>query len=89
VQTLSTALGKAIRRHRKLVGWSQEQLAERAELHRNEVSFVERGLRSPRVEVLVRLGEALGVPGWLLLRQAQEEAREESDVDPPSPQRRG
>jgi transcriptional regulator with XRE-family HTH domain len=72
VQTLAAVLGQTIRRHRLAAGLSQEKLAERAEVHRNEVGFLERGERSPSVAVLVRVGEALGVPAWILLREAQE-----------------
>lgn len=69
-------LGQVIQRHRLAKGLSQEALAERAELHRNHVSYVERGLRSPTVDVLVRVGKALGVPAWELLRQAQQSCSE-------------
>ena len=71
MRTLSTALGQTIRRHRLAAGLSQEKLAEFAELHRNHVSFVERGLRSPTVEALDRLGVALGVPASTLLQEAE------------------
>jgi transcriptional regulator with XRE-family HTH domain len=72
VDTLSPELGQTIRRYRLAAGLSHEELAERAELHRNHVGFLERGERSPTVDVLVRIGEALGVPGWALLKEAQE-----------------
>jgi transcriptional regulator with XRE-family HTH domain len=64
--------GQSIKRHRVAAGLSQEALAERADLHRNHVGFIERGERSPTVDVLARIGEALGVPGWVLLKEAQE-----------------
>jgi transcriptional regulator with XRE-family HTH domain len=72
VQTLSPILGQVIKRHRLAAGLSQEKLAERAEVHRNHVGFLERGLRSPTVEVLVRIGNALGVPAWRLLKEVQD-----------------
>jgi transcriptional regulator with XRE-family HTH domain len=74
VDTLSAALGRTIRRYRLAAGLSQEALAERAEIHRNHVGFLERGERSPTVDVLVRIGEALEVPGWVLLKEAQDAA---------------
>jgi transcriptional regulator with XRE-family HTH domain len=72
VQSLSPILGQIIKRHRLAAGLSQEKLAEYAEIHRNHIGFLERGLRSPTVEVLVRIGDALGVPAWLLLKEAQD-----------------
>lgn len=46
---------------------TQEALADRAELHRTEISLLERGHRVPRVDTLLRLAAALDVePGELL-----------------------
>jgi transcriptional regulator with XRE-family HTH domain len=42
-------------------GYTQEVLAGRAELHRTQISLLERGLRSPGLDVVVRLIGALGV----------------------------
>lgn len=72
MQTLSSNLGQIIKQRRIAAGLSQEKLAERADVHRNHVSFLERGLRTPSVEVLVRVGDALGVPAWQLLKEAQD-----------------
>jgi transcriptional regulator with XRE-family HTH domain len=41
--------------------WSQEELADRAGLHRTYLSSLERGLRNPTITVVARIAEALGV----------------------------
>ena len=46
---------------RKKAGLSQEDLAFRANLHRTEVSLIERGLREPRLETMLKLSRGLGV----------------------------
>lgn len=61
-------LGANVRRHRKLKGMSQEQLALEADMERSYVSDLERGTRNPSVRALGRLADALGVaPHELLL----------------------
>jgi transcriptional regulator with XRE-family HTH domain len=53
-----------IRRRR---GLSQEELGVRASLHRTEISGLERALRTPRIDTLVKLAGGLQVdPGELL-----------------------
>lgn len=54
--------GKRLRTLREERGWSQEEFADRAGLHRTYVSAVERGVRNPTLSVLERLAKALGVP---------------------------
>lgn len=54
--------GKRLRALREERGWSQEEFADRAGLHRTYVSAVERGVRNPTLSVLQRLAKALGVP---------------------------
>ncbi|MFT4039099.1 MAG: helix-turn-helix transcriptional regulator [Thermomicrobiales bacterium] len=74
MDTLAQDLGQAIRRRRLEAGLSQEALAERADIHRNHIGFLERGERSPTVEVLARIASALEVPPWVLLWEATERA---------------
>jgi len=50
-----------LRLARKNRDLSQEELAFRARLHRTEISALERGLREPRLSVLVKLAAALDV----------------------------
>ena len=47
---------------RKQRGWSQEELARRADRHWTFIGGVERGERNPTLEVVADIAEALGVP---------------------------
>ena len=54
-------LGESIRTHRAKLKWSQEKLAEAADLHRNYIGDVERGEENVSVDTLVRIANALKV----------------------------
>ena len=69
------AVGAEIRRHRMMQGLSQEQLAERAGLHRNHVGFLERGERSASLRSLFAVARALHVAPAQLLVHVPETAR--------------
>jgi transcriptional regulator with XRE-family HTH domain len=55
-------LGENLRRTRRRIGLSQEQVAIRASLHRTEVGLLERGGRVARVDTLIQLAGAMSVP---------------------------
>jgi transcriptional regulator with XRE-family HTH domain len=59
--------GSNLRRLRRREGLSQEQLAERASLHRTEIGRLEHGERLCRIDTLIRLAGALAVPPGELL----------------------
>ena len=61
-------VGGNVRRLREKQGISQEELADRAGLHRTYISGVERGVRNPTIIVLERIGDALGVELSLLTK---------------------
>ena len=65
---LRPAFGRRLRVLRVKRGFSQEQLAERAEVHWTYVSGIERGRRSPTLNVLGRLAYALDLPVSTLVR---------------------
>lgn len=56
-----------LRAERVRLGLSQEALGEACDLHRTEISLLERSARDPRLATIVRLARALDVrPAWLL-----------------------
>jgi transcriptional regulator with XRE-family HTH domain len=60
-------LAENLRRLRRKSGWSQEEFADRAGIHRTYVSDLERCARNPTITIVERLARALGVtPGSLL-----------------------
>lgn len=54
-------LGGAVRETRARRGFSQEELGQRANLHRNYVGAIERGEINPTFVTLLRLAHGLGV----------------------------
>jgi transcriptional regulator with XRE-family HTH domain len=63
----AAGFGENVRRCRRQVGISQEELGWRSSLHRTEVGLLGRGSRMPRIDTLIKVACALGVePGVLL-----------------------
>ena len=60
-------LGSNVRRLRLENGWSQEDYAERAGIHRTYVSDIERASRNPTIIVVERLAKALKVSASSLI----------------------
>lgn len=54
-------IGKEIRKRRKELGISQAELAALAKVNVNTIIRLERGVTNPTLEVLVRIGEVLGM----------------------------
>jgi transcriptional regulator with XRE-family HTH domain len=50
-----------LRQARDRAGLSQEALADACDLHRTEISLLERSKRSPRLETIVTLARGLGL----------------------------
>lgn len=53
--------GRRLREAREEKGWTQEELADRADLTSVQISRVERGVREVRLTTLLKLVAALGV----------------------------
>ncbi len=60
-------LGRTICQLRESLGLSQEDLADRAGIHRTYVSQLERGIKSPTLGVLIKIAKALNTKPSLLV----------------------
>lgn len=60
--------GKNLWKARRRAGFSQEELARLASLHRTHIGFMEAGERLPRVDTLIKLASALAVEAGELLQ---------------------
>lgn len=67
---LKSVFGTTIKSKRSELGMSQEELADRAGLHRTYVSDVERGMRNVSLISIEKLAHALGLSVWRLFEQA-------------------
>lgn len=65
-------VGHNVRRIRHEVGLSQEELADRAKLHRTYISSIERGERNVSIENIFAIADALNVPPADLLKFSTE-----------------
>jgi transcriptional regulator with XRE-family HTH domain len=61
MQSVREHFAENLRRERDRAGISQEALAEACDLHRTEISLLERSKRSPRLETIVILAKGLGL----------------------------
>ena len=61
MREVSDRFGSNLVRCRRRAGISQEELCFRASVHRTEIGMLERGIRLPRLDTLVKLAGALDV----------------------------
>lgn len=69
--SISEAFGLILRQVRQDKGLTQQRLGELAGLHRTYVSLLERGRRTPTLDVLFRLAESLGVSASDLVKELE------------------
>lgn len=77
--TLTPAFGRVLRQQRIQAQLTQEQLALMADVQRNYVSELERGLKQASVITLFKLASALGVPPHEFVRLLSEEVVAKSE----------
>lgn len=69
--SLASAFGKVTREARLASNWTQEDLAERARVHRTYIGDLENGRKSPTLDVVEALAEALGLKASDLVAAAE------------------
>jgi transcriptional regulator with XRE-family HTH domain len=70
------AFGQVLRALRRDAGLSQEQLAFAAEIERNFVSLIERGVNQPSIRVIFKLAQALGLPPSKMILLVEEKLKD-------------
>ncbi|NNB49529.1 helix-turn-helix domain-containing protein [Pseudomonas fragi] len=70
---IGLAFGHVLRQKRKEAGLTQEQLALEADVQRNYVSLMERGINQPTIAVLFKLANALKCSPSTLILSVEEE----------------
>jgi transcriptional regulator with XRE-family HTH domain len=60
--TIEKAVGRELQFCRTKKGISQEKLGFEASLHRTYISLIERGMKSPTLNAIFRICEALEIP---------------------------
>jgi Zn-dependent peptidase ImmA (M78 family)/transcriptional regulator with XRE-family HTH domain len=71
VPSLAEVVSKRVRSLRERMGWSQSELARRAGIGVSTLSDIESGRSAPRLDTVVALANALGVPLETLLRATE------------------
>jgi len=69
---INKALGRVLAKYRTIEKISQEELADRAGIHRTYVSQIERGLKSPTLSVLFQISKSLNTTASNLIAEVEE-----------------
>lgn len=64
--------GQILRERRLAKGISQDGLADKADVHRTHISLIERGRRSPSLDVARKIAIGLGERLFVLVQEAEE-----------------
>jgi transcriptional regulator with XRE-family HTH domain len=70
--------GRAVRKLRSARGWSQERLAEHADLNRTYLGEIERGVAIPSLASASKIASAFGLRLSVLIASCEEAARREA-----------
>ena len=70
-ETLPQRLGKAFRKRREALGFSQESYADEIGMHRTYYSAIERGEKNLQLDTLQKVCEGLQTSIWEVFRDAE------------------
>ncbi len=70
--TINSAVGQAIREVRSSKNIAQEKMAFDSNIDRTYASALERGLKNPSIEVILKLAEGLDYPAWKIIKRVEE-----------------
>lgn len=71
IEKVSSHVSKRLREERENKGLSMTTLASRAGLSQAMISFVERDIRNPSLDTLLRITHVLNVDLWCVIRDAE------------------
>lgn len=71
-RSLTDRFPEVLRELRQAKGISQEELAERAGLHRTYISQIERGIKTPTLKSLEQIAAALNTPVSAIMKRLEE-----------------
>lgn len=74
-------IGKRIKKARKKLGLTQEELANRAQISRSSVANYESGLREPKGTILVNIATALNTTTDFLLGHGDTQEAADKDIE--------
>lgn len=77
---INTEIGKVIRRQRKTLDFTQEKLAELADLNVTFIGEIERGHTNPTVDTLNKISEALQLSLGQLINAAESREKPKDQV---------
>jgi transcriptional regulator with XRE-family HTH domain len=75
MKSVNKAIAQTIANLRHKANLSQEELADRAHIHRTYVSQIERGLKSPTLQVLMQIASALNISASNILRDIEQKTK--------------
>ena len=73
----SVEFGESVRRRRKALGLSQEDLAAKSGMHPTYLSGIENGARNPTLKTICALASALEVRAAILFTNKTDRAKQE------------